>query len=213
LGGKTGLEALMDKMKEGEAQELRLVVKADVQGSAEALVKTLSEQGTEKVRVNVIHSGVGGITENDVMLASASNAIIIGFHVRPTGGAQKVAKEEHVEIRSYSIIYEAVDAVKNAMVVLLKPTFQEVALGRAEVRQLFQIPKGTIAGSFVQEGKLSRSSRVRVVRDSVPVWEGAIKSLRRVKDDVREVAAGLECGIGLEGFNDVKEHDIIECFE
>jgi translation initiation factor IF-2 len=147
------------------------------------------------------------------MLASASNAVIIGFHVRPTGGAQKIAKEEHVEIRPYSIIYEAVDAVKSAMLGLLKPTFREVALGHAEVRQLFQIPKGTIAGCFVPDGKLVRSGRVRVVRDSVPVWEGTIKSLRRVKDDVREVAAGLECGVGLEGFNDVKEHDIIECFE
>jgi translation initiation factor IF-2 len=212
-GAKAGLDALFEKMKEGESQELKLVVKSDVQGSAEALVKALTELSTDKVKVNVIHSGVGGITENDVMLASASNAVIIGFHVRPTGGAQKIAKEEHVEIRPYSIIYEAVDAVKSAMLGLLKPTFREVALGHAEVRQLFQIPKGTIAGCFVPDGKLVRSGRVRVVRDSVPVWEGTIKSLRRVKDDVREVAAGLECGVGLEGFNDVKEHDIIECYE
>jgi translation initiation factor IF-2 len=212
-GAKAGLDALFEKMKEGESEELKLVVKSDVQGSAEALVKALTELSTEKVKVNVIHSGVGGITENDVMLASASHAIIIGFHVRPTGGAQKIAKEEHVEIRPYNIIYEAVDAVKSAMLGLLKPTFREVALGHAEIRQLFQIPRGTIAGCFVTEGKLQRSGRVRVVRDSVPVWEGTIKSLRRVKDDVREVAAGLECGVGLEGFNDVKEHDVIECFE
>jgi translation initiation factor IF-2 len=147
------------------------------------------------------------------MLASASNAIIIGFHVRPTGGASKTAKAEHVEIRSYNIIYEAVDAVKSAMLGLLKPTLREVSLGKAEVRQIFQIPKGTIAGCIVSEGKISRAGRARLVRDSVQVWEGAIRSLRRVKDDVREVAAGLECGVGLEGFNDVKENDVIECFE
>jgi translation initiation factor IF-2 len=212
-GVKTGLDALFDKMKEGETQELKLVVKADVQGSAEALVKALSELSTDKVKVNVIHSGVGGITENDVMLASASSAIIIGFHVRPTGGASKVAKDERVEIRAYSIIYEAIDEVKSAMLGLLKPTFKEAPLGHAEVRKLFQIPKGTIAGCMVSDGKIQRGARVRVVRDSVNVWEGGIKSLRRVKDDVREVASGLECGIGLDGFNDLKEGDVIECFE
>jgi translation initiation factor IF-2 len=212
-GTKAGLDALFEKMKEGEAQELKLVVKADVQGSSEALVKALQDLSTDKVKVNVIHAGVGGITENDVMLASASSAIIIGFHVRPSGSATKLAKEERVEIRPYSIIYEAVDAVKLAMVGLLKPVYREVALGHAEVRQLFQIPKGTIAGCFVADGKISRAGRVRLVRDSVPVWEGTIKSLRRVKDDVREVTAGLECGVGLENFNDLKESDVIECFE
>jgi translation initiation factor IF-2 len=212
-GVKTGLDALMERMKEGESQELKLVVKADVQGSIEALVKALTELATDKVKVNVIHFGVGGITENDVMLASASSAIIIGFHVRPTGSASKVAKEEQVEIRAYNIIYEAVDAVKAAMVGLLKPVLSDVALGHAEVRQLFQIPKGTIAGCFVGDGKITRSAKVRLLRDSVQVWEGSIRSLRRVKDDVREVTAGLECGIALEGFNDIKEHDVIECFE
>jgi translation initiation factor IF-2 len=212
-GAKSGLDALFEKMKEGEAQELKLVIKSDVQGSSEALVKALTDLSTEKVKVNVIHSGVGGITENDVMLASASSAIIIGFHVRPTGGASKTAKSEHVEIRSYNIIYEAVDAVKSAMLGLLKPVLRENTLGKAEVRQLFQIPKGTIAGCIVTDGKLSRAGRVRLVRDSVQVWEGSIRSLRRIKDDVREVAAGLECGVGLDGFNDVKEHDVIECFE
>ncbi len=212
-GAKAGLDALFEKMKEGEVQELKLVVKADVQGSGEAVVKALEELATDKVKVTVIHSGVGGITENDVMLASASNAIIIGFHVRPSGTASKLAKEERVEIRTYNIIYEAVDAVKSAMLGLLKPVYREIALGHAEVRQLFQIPKGTIAGCFVADGKITRSGRARVVRDSVPVWEGTIKSLRRVKDDVREVSAGLECGVGLDNFNDVKESDIIECFE
>jgi translation initiation factor IF-2 len=213
LGAKSGLEALMDKMNAGDAQELRLIVKADVQGSAEALVKTLVEQSTEKVKVAVIHSGVGGITENDVSLAAASSAIIIGFHVRPSGGASKIAKEERVEIRTYSIIYEAVDAVKLAMLGLLKPVFREVSVGRAEVRQLFQIPKGVIAGCMVAEGKIARGNRVRLLREGASVWEGGIKSLRRVKEDVREVTAGLECGIALDGFNDLKELDVIESFD
>jgi translation initiation factor IF-2 len=213
IGAKSGLEALMDKMKEGDLQELRLIVKADVQGSAEALVKTLVEQSTDKVKVAVIHSGVGGITENDVTLAAASSAIIIGFHVRASGGASKLAKDEGVEIRLYNIIYEAVDAVKAAMLGLLKPTFREVSVGRAEVRALFQIPKGVIAGCMVSEGRIARGNRVRVLREGASVWEGGIKSLRRVKEDVREVTAGLECGIALDGFNDIKELDIIESFD
>jgi translation initiation factor IF-2 len=210
---KAGLDAMFDKMKEGESQDLNLVIKADVQGSAEALVKALGELSTDKVKVNVVHSGAGAITESDVMLASASHAIIVGFHVRPTGGTSKLAKDERVEIRTYDIIYEAIDEVKKAMAGLLKPTFREVSVGRAEVRQLFHISKGTIAGCFVADGKIQRSGRVRLLRDSVAVWEGAIKSLRRVKDDVREVAAGLECGVSLENFNDLKENDVIECFE
>ncbi|MDD9932260.1 MAG: translation initiation factor IF-2 [Myxococcales bacterium] len=212
-GGKAGLEQLLAGMKAGDTEELNLVVKADVQGSAEALVKALSELSTDKVKVNIVLSGAGGITENDVMLASASNAIVIGFHVRPTGGATKTAKAEQVEILTYNIIYEAVDAVKDAMLGKVKPEFREVALGRAEVRQVFSIPRGAIAGCFVAEGKIVRSGKARLVRDSVPVWEGEIKSLRRVKDDVREVQNGLECGVGLENFNDIKENDVIECFE
>ncbi|MGD8861242.1 MAG: translation initiation factor IF-2 [Myxococcales bacterium] len=212
-GGKAGLEALYEKMREGDKEELNLVVKADVQGSAEALVKALTELSTDKVKVNVVLSGAGGITENDVMLASASNAIVIGFHVRPTGGATKTAKAEQVEIRTYSIIYEAVDAVKSAMLGLLKPEYKEVALGKAEVRATFSIPRGTIAGCMVVDGKIVRGAKARLVRDSVQVWEGTIKSLRRVKDDVKEVPNGMECGIGLENFNDIKEHDVIECFD
>ena len=210
---KAGLDAMFDKMKEGESADLNLVIKSDVQGSGEALVKALGELSTDKVKVNVVHSGAGAITESDVMLASASHAIIIGFHVRPAGGTSKLAKDERVEIRTYDIIYEAIDDVKKAMAGLLKPTFQEVSVGRAEVRQLFHISKGTIAGCFVIDGKLQRSGRARLLRDAVPVWEGSLKSLRRVKDDVRDVAAGLECGVGLENFNDLKENDIIECFE
>lgn len=212
-GQKASLEALVEKMKEGAVEELRLVVKADVQGSAEALVKSLVELSTEKVRVSVIHSGAGGITENDVMLASASNAIVIGFHVRATGGATKTAKAEQVQIKTYNIIYEALDDVKKAMVGLLKPVYREVQVGRAEVRAVFSIPRGTIAGCYVQEGKISRSNKARLFRDGQQVWEGSIKSLRRVKDDVRDVSAGLECGVGLEGCNDIQEKDVIECFD
>jgi translation initiation factor IF-2 len=211
-GPKVGLDALFQKMQEGDLQELKLVVKADVQGSSEALVKSLVELSTEKVRVVVIHSGAGGITESDVMLASASRAIVVGFHVRPTGGATKVAKAEQVEIRTYNIIYEAVDDVKLAMVGLLKPTFKESALGRAEVRAVFTLPKGVIAGCYVVDGKMVRGAKARLLRDSEQVWEGAVRSLRRIKDDVRDVATGLECGIGLD-YTDIKEHDVIECYE
>jgi len=212
-GQKASLEALVEKMKEGHVEELRLVVKADMQGSAEALVKSLVELSTDKVRVSVIHSGAGAITENDVMLASASNAIVVGFHVRPSGGATKTAKAEQVQVKTYTVIYEAVDDVKKAMVGLLKPTYREVQVGRAEVRAVFKIPKGSIAGCLVVDGKISRSNKARLLRGGEPIWEGAVKSLRRVKDDVRDVTSGLECGVGLEGWNDINEGDVIECFE
>jgi translation initiation factor IF-2 len=211
-GAKLGMDALFQKMQEGDLQELKLVVKADVQGSSEALVRALQELSTEKVKVVVIQSGAGGITESDVMLASASHAIVIGFHVRPTGSASKVAKSEQVEIRTYNIIYEAVDDVKSAMVGLLKPTFKESPLGQAEVRAVFSLPKGVIAGCYVTDGKIVRGAKARLMRDSTLVWEGTVRSLRRVKDDVREVATGLECGIGLD-YTDIKERDVIQCFE
>jgi translation initiation factor IF-2 len=146
------------------------------------------------------------------LLASASRAIVVGFHVRPTGGATKISKSEHVEVRTYSIIYEAVDDVKNAMLGLLKPTYKESPLGRAEVRAIFTLPKGVVAGCMVSDGKVVRGAKARLLRDSVAVWEGNVRSLRRLKDDVREVTTGLECGIGLD-YGDIKEHDIIECFE
>ena len=207
---KMGLEGLF----KAKIDELPLVIKSDVQGSVEALVKALTELSTDKVKVNVIATGVGGITESDVMLASASKAIIVGFNVRPAGQAAAVAKSEGVEIRNYSIIYEAVDEVKKAMAGLLAPTFREKQLGRAEVRKVFNIPKiGTVAGCYVLDGVLKRNAKVRLVRDSVQVWEGGLASLRRVKDDVREVANGFECGVGLENYNDVHEKDVIECFE
>lgn len=209
-----GLEDLYKMMQAGEVQELNLVIKSDVSGSMEALVKALTELSTEKVKVNVIHTGVGGITENDVMLASASKTIIVGFNVRPAGQAAAVAKSEGVEIRIYSIIYEAVDDVKKAMAGLLAPEFREKQLGHAEVRKVFHIPKaGSVAGSYVLDGVMKRNAKARLVRDSVQIWEGGIASLRRVKDDVREVAAGYECGIALEGFNDIHEKDVIECYE
>ncbi len=210
----SGLEAYQKYLESGEQEELNLVIKSDVHGSVEALTKALTDLSTDKVKVNVIHTGVGGITENDVMLASASRAIIIGFNVRPAGKAGATAKSEGVEIRVYRVIYEAVDDVKKAMAGLLAPEYREKDLGKAEVRQVFSIPKiGTIAGCYVTDGKITRTAKVRLVRDAVQIWEGGVGSLRRFKDDVREVASGYECGIGLEGYNDLKEGDVIECYE
>jgi len=214
LGGPRGLDQLQALMQSGDVQELRLVVKADVQGSVEALQGSLTDLATEKVKVNVIHTGVGGITENDVMLASASQAIVLGFNVRPQGKASSTAKKEGVEIRTYNVIYEAIDDVKAAMKGLLAPKVVQADLGKAEVRQTFGIPKiGTIAGCMVTDGKINRGARARLVRDGVVVWDGPIGSLRRFKEDAKEVQAGMECGIGLQGFNDVKEADVIECYE
>jgi translation initiation factor IF-2 len=211
---RMGLDQIHQMMQSGEVHELKLIIKADVQGSIEALVKALTDLSTDKVKVNVIHTGVGGITENDVLLATASNCIVIGFNVRPAGKAAEMAKSERVDIRLYRIIYEAVDEVKKAMAGMLAPNFVEKAVGKAEVRQVFTIPKvGAVAGCYVTDGKIARNGKARVVRDSVEVWHGSIKALRRFKDDAREVAAGYECGISLEGFNDVKERDVIECFE
>lgn len=211
---KVGLDQIYQMMQSGQVQDLRLVIKVDVQGSTEAIVKALTDLSTDKVRVDVIHTGVGGITENDVMLASASSAIVIGFNVRPAGNAAATAKSEKVDVRTYSIIYDAVDEVKKAMTGLLSPTFAEKHMGRAEVRQVFTIPKaGTVAGSFVLDGMIKRGAKARLVRDSVQVWEGTIGGLRRFKDDVREVNAGYECGISLEGYNDIKERDVVEVFE
>ena len=209
-----GLDQLQQLMQSGDVQELRSVIKADVQGSVEALESSLTDLSTDKVKVNVIHTGVGGITENDVMLASASNAIVLGFSVRPQGKASSTSKKEGVEIRTYNVIYEAIDEVKAAMKGLLAPKVVEKDLGKAEVRQTFSIPKiGLIAGCMVTDGKIIRSGKARLVRDGVLVWQGQIGSLRRFKEDAKEVANGFECGIGLQGYNDVKEGDVIECFQ
>ncbi|MCS6799715.1 MAG: translation initiation factor IF-2 [Myxococcota bacterium] len=213
-GARRSLEDVVQAMQSGEALEVRVIIKADVQGSVEALHKALGDLSTDKVKVNVIHTGVGGVTENDVMLARASNAFILGFNVRPAGQASALAKKESVEIRTYSIIYEAVDDVRKAMAGKLAPRLVTKELGKAEVRQIFHIARvGTVAGCYVTEGKIVRTARVRLVRDSVVVWEGRLGSLRRFKEDVREVAAGYECGLSLDGYQDVKERDVIECFE
>jgi translation initiation factor IF-2 len=210
---RVSLEDLYSKIQQGEVKELSLIIKGDVQGSVEVLSEALKKLSTEAVRVNVIHGSVGGVTESDVMLASASKAIIIAFNVRPEPKAAAVAEQQGVDVRVYSVIYDAVNDVRAAMEGLLAPTLKEVVLGRTEVRNLFNVPKvGTVAGCFVQDGVIRRGAKVRLLRDSVRVWEGNLASLRRFKDDVREVAAGYECGIGLENFNDIKPSDIIECF-
>jgi len=211
---RVSLENILDKIRVGEVKEVKIVLKADVQGSAEAVSASLTNLSTPEVRVNVISSGVGGITESDVSLAKASSAVIIGFNVRPTGKTQPLAEQEGVDIKLYKVIYEAIDDVKKAMVGMLAPVLREKVVGRVEIRKLFNIPKaGTIAGSFVTEGKVARKSQVRLVRDSVVVYTGKIGSLRRMKDDASEVAAGYECGLTIENYNDVREGDVIEVFE
>jgi len=215
-GGPTrvSLENILDKIKAGEVKEVKIVLKADVQGSAEAVSNALSNLATAEVRVNVISSGVGGITESDITLAKASSAIVIGFNVRPAGKSSQMAEQEGVDIKLYQVIYEAIDDVKKAMVGMLAPVLKEKITGKVEVRQVFTIPKaGVIAGSFVTEGKISRKSQVRLIRDSVVVFTGRVGSLRRFKDDASEVAAGYECGISIDGYSDMREGDIIESFE
>ena len=205
---------LSRKADDQEALVLNLVVKSDVQGSLEAIVDALNKQSTEKVRINIIHGGTGAITESDILLASASDAIIIGFNVRPTAKVKEMAEHESVDIRFYDIIYKLVDEIKSAMAGLLAPVSREVYLGQAEVREVFSVPKvGSIAGSHVVDGKLTRSASIRLLRDGVVVHNGRIASLRRFKDDVREVLKGYECGISLENFNDIKVGDVIEAFE
>jgi translation initiation factor IF-2 len=218
LGGKGSrltLESLQQQIAEGGMKELPVIVKADVQGSAEVLGDTLTKLSDEKVKIRIIHSGVGAINESDVLLASASNAIVIGFNVRPDRNAADVADREKVDIRQHSVIYNVVDEMKKAMTGLLDPTFKEVRVGAAQVREVFKVPKfGTIAGCLVTEGRITRSgdTQARLLRDNVVVYEGKIGSLRRFKDDVSEVKSGLECGIGFEKFNDIKVGDVIEAF-
>jgi translation initiation factor IF-2 len=218
LGGKGSrltLESLQQQIAEGGMKELPVIVKADVQGSAEVLGDTLTKLTDERVKIRIIHSGVGAINESDVLLASASNAIVIGFNVRPDRNASDVAEREKVEIRLHSVIYNVVDEMKKAMAGLLDPTFKEVRIGTAEVRETFRVPKfGVIAGCMVTEGRITRSgdAQARLLRDNVVVYEGKIGSLRRFKDDVGEVKAGFECGIGFEKFNDIKIGDVIEAF-
>ncbi|MDD2219510.1 MAG: translation initiation factor IF-2, partial [Desulfoplanes sp.] len=208
----------LDKFLAAKAGEkvkvLNLVVKSDVQGSQEAITDALNKLSTDEVRIDIIHSGTGAITESDILLASASNAVIIGFNVRPTAKVKDVAEQEKVEIRFYNIIYKLVADIKDALSGMLTPTIKEVYLGQAEVRQTFSVPKvGTIAGCAVIDGKLIRNAKVRLLREGVVIYTGKLTSLKRFKDDVREVLKGFECGTGLENFNDIKEGDVIEAFE
>jgi len=210
---KVSLEDLFSKIKQGELKDLNIIVKADVQGSAEAIKTSLEKLTNEEVRVRVIHSGVGAITESDVMLASTSGAIIVGFNVRPDNSARDSAVRANVDMRMYRVIYDCINEIESAMKGMLAPKFHEVVYGHAEVRQLYKASSiGTICGCYVQSGKILRNSSARIVRDGIVIHEGAIASLRRFKDDVREVANNYECGIALEKFNDIKEGDVIECF-
>lgn len=210
---KITLDDLFDKIKEGEIKELKVIIKADVQGSVEAIRSSLEQQSTGEVRVKVIHGGVGAIGEGDVMLASASNAIIIGFNVRPDPMAKRISEKENVDIRLYRVIYNIIEDVQKAMEGMLEPTYKEVVNGKAEIRQVYRVAKvGNIAGCYVLEGKISRNNDIRLLRDNIVVHEGKIESLKRFKDDAREVSEGFECGIGIEKFGDIKEGDIIEAF-
>jgi translation initiation factor IF-2 len=212
--GSLSLDQLFGRIQEGEVQELPIVLKTDVQGSNEVLRDTLVSLSTPKVKIKIVHAAVGGITTNDVTLAAASNAIIVGFNVRPERTAADLASKEGVDIRTHTVIYELTDELKQAMTGLLKPTVREVSKGRAEVRETFKIPKiGTIAGCHVVEGIIPRSGKVRLLRDNVVVYEGRIASLRRFNEDAREVTAGFECGVLIEDYNDVKEGDRIEAYE
>jgi translation initiation factor IF-2 len=208
------LQELMAQAQRDEVPELNLIVKADVQGSIGALVDALAKMPQDEVRVNVIRSAAGAITESDVNLALTSSAIVIGFNVRPDAQARELAEKEGVDVRLYRVIYDAIDDIRSALAGMLKPEEQETLLGRAEVRALFRVPRiGVVAGCYVLDGTIVRNARARVVRDGVVVYESRVGSLRRFKDDVREVAEGFECGIGIENFNDVHEGDVIEAFE
>lgn len=207
------LENIYEQIKEGQVKELRLIIKADVDGSAEVLSETLSKIATDEVRTVIIHKGVGGITESDVLLAATSGAIIIGFNVRPDGRARETAAREKVDVKLYSVIYNVEEDIRKALEGMLSPEVTEQIQGMAEVRELFKVPKaGTIAGCFVKEGTIHRTDQAHVIRDGRVVHTGALSSLKRFKDDVREVQSGYECGIGIENFNDIKIGDSIEAF-
>jgi translation initiation factor IF-2 len=208
------LEDIFEQIQRGETATLNLIVKADVQGSLEALTESLRKLERDEVKVSFVHRAVGGITENDVQLAAASNATIIGFNVRPDRRARELAESQNVEIRTYEIIYKVLEEVEAAIVGLLAPEHEEVVTGEAEVRAVFRVPRvGAVAGCYVRNGVITRGSKVRFLREGVVIWRGAVSSLRRFKDDVREVQSGFECGIGLSDFQDLKEGDIIETFE
>jgi translation initiation factor IF-2 len=208
------LAGIYDQIQEGQIKEVRLVIKGDVGGSVEVLSDTLGKIATEEVKTTIIRQGVGAITESDVLLAAASDAIIMGFQVSPDARARAVARRESVDIRLYDVIYEAENDIKKALEGLLSPDVSERFVGSAEVRDTFRIPRvGIIAGSFVKEGNISRSGKIRIIRDGKRIYTGAVASLKRFKEDVREVREGFECGIGIENYNDIKVGDIIEAFE
>jgi translation initiation factor IF-2 len=210
---KVTLDNLFARMQEGEMKELPLIVKADVQGSAEAVKASLEKISNEEVRVRVIHAGVGAINESDILLASTSGAIIVGFNVRPDSGAQASAHRTNVDMRFYRVIYDAIDEIEAAMKGMLAPTYEEVVIGHAEVRMTYKVSAvGTIAGCMVKDGKITRDAKVRVLRDNIVIHEGEVGSLQRFKDAVKEVTAGYECGMSILKFNDLKENDVFECF-
>ena len=211
---KVSLDDLFQQIQDGNIKDLNILIKADVQGSVEALKQSLLSLNAknDEVRVNIIHSGAGAINESDVMLATAANALIIGFNVRPDNNARRLADNEKIDIRSYSVIYEAINDVEAAMTGMLAPQYKEVIQGKVEIRQVFSFNKNIVAGSYVLEGKITNSSKIRIIRDGIVVHEGAIESLRRFKDDVKEVNSGYECGITLENFRDIKDNDILEAY-
>lgn len=210
---RVSLEDLYSQIKEGKVKELSVIVKADVQGSVEAIKGSLEKLSTEDVKVRVIHGGVGAITETDVTLSAASNALIIGFNVRPTINAITIASKDDVSIKTYSVIYEAIEDIKSAMIGMLDPIYKEVILGNVEIRQTYKISAiGTIAGCYVLDGKITRNADIRIIRDNIVIKEGKLASLKRFKDDAKEVKAGYECGLSIERFNDIKEGDIIEAY-
>ena len=210
---KVTLENLFSQIEQGQVKTLNIIVKADVQGSAEAVKSSLEKISNEEVQVKVIHSGVGGINESDVMLAAASGAIIVGFNVRPDSNAVQNAQRDHVDIRLYRIIYDCIEEIEQAMRGMLAPKFKESIIGHAEIRQTFKVSGvGTIAGAYVLDGKMQRNESVRIVRDNIVIHEGALATLKRFKDDVKEVSAGFECGMSFERYNDIKEGDVVEAF-
>ena len=214
IGGGTKLEDIFDQIQKGEAATLNLILKADVQGSLEALTESLKKLERPEVKIAFVHRAVGGVTENDIQLASTTGSTIIAFNVRPDRNARDLADELDVQVRTYQIIYKVLEDMQSALVGMLKPEFIEIVTGDAEVRAVFNVPKvGAVAGCYVRNGTISRGSKVRFLRDGVVIWTGSIASLRRVKDDVREVQAGFECGIGLSDFKDLKDGDVIETYE
>lgn len=208
------LEDLFERIKEGDVKELNIVLKTDVQGSLEALADSLIKQSTDEVKLNVLHSATGAITESDVMLASASGAIIIGFNVRANPRVAEVAEKEKVDIRYYNVIYNAINDIRLAMAGLLEPVYEEEIIGRVDIKEIFHVPKvGAIAGCQVTDGHVERNANLRLLRDDVVVFDGKIASLRRYKEDVKEVQSGYECGIGLENFGDIKPGDVFEVYQ